>query len=997
MSLATHAATRTRPDHLEYHMRRLARLGALPSAILAISLAASPMAATAADNGPQAIACSVDYTIQSDWGSGFTTNFHLTNRGDTLTNWTLTFAFPGNQRIQMPGWSANWTQAAGSANVTATNMSWNGNLANGASTDFGFQAAYTGTNAKPTSFAINGVTCGGVPNQPPTVSMTSPANNSSFTAGANIPLAATAADSDGTVAKVDFFQGNTLLGTDTTSPYTFNWANVAAGNYVLAAVATDNVGAQTQSAPISVTVTPAQGPTIVAAPAAINVPEGGTATVALKLSQQPTGNVTVTTARTTGDTDLTVSAGATLTFTPTNFNTAQNVTLADAEDNDSTNGVATFTASATGQASATITATEADNDLSQMNQRFMQQYNKIKDPANGYFSSHNPPIPFHSVETLIVEAPDYGHLTTSEAYSFWVWLEAEYGQATGDWSRFNTAWTSLETNIIPTHDDQPANAAYNPNDTATYAPEQDLPSQYPVTLDNNVATGPDPLANELSNTYGTKDIYGMHWLLDVNNKYGYGRRGDRTGSPSYINTFQRGAQESVWETVPQPSWEPFNSGQGGASGFLPIFINDPAPARQWRYTDAPDADARAVQAAYWALTWSTQQGKQADTAATVAKASKMGDYLRYSFYDKYFKQVGPTPCVGPTTCPAGTGKNASTGLLTWYYAWGGAADGAWAWRIGSGQAHFGYQNPLAAFALSNVPALEPRSPTAVADWTDSLSKQLQFYQWLQSADGGIAGGASNSWAGRYAQPPAGDPTFFGMSYDFQPVFHDPPSNQWFGFQAWSMERVAEYYNVTGDAKAKAILDKWVGWVQRNTTTNVAAGTWTIPGDLSWSGAPDTWNPTSPGANANLHVTILNTSSDVGVTAALAKTLTYYAAKSGSATAHDLAKNLLDAMWATPNQDTAGVTTVESRKDYNRFNDPVFIPTNFTGTMSNGDALNQSSTFLSIRSWYRNDPAFPQVQNYLNGGAVPTFRYHRFWAQADVAMAMADFGRLFPNG
>ena len=53
--------------------------------------------------------------------------------------------------------------------------------------------------------------------------------------------------------------------------------------------------------------------------------------------------------------------------------------------------------------------------------------------------------------------------------------------------------------------------------------------------------------------------------------------------------------------------------------------------------------------------------------------------------------------------------------------------------------------------------------------------------------------------------PAGTPTFYGMFYDEKPVYHDPPSNQWFGFQAWSMERVAEYYQQTGDADAKVVL------------------------------------------------------------------------------------------------------------------------------------------------------------------------------------------------
>jgi len=55
-----------------------------------------------------------------------------------------------------------------------------------------------------------------------------------------------------------------------------------------------------------------------------------------------------------------------------------------------------------------------------------------------------------------------------------------------------------------------------------------------------------------------------------------------------------------------------------------------------------------------------------------------------------------------------------------------------------------------------------------------------------------------------------------MFYDEQPVYHDPPSNTKFGFQDWSMERVAEYYYVTGAANAKVTLDKWVNWAMSNT-------------------------------------------------------------------------------------------------------------------------------------------------------------------------------------
>lgn len=104
--------------------------------------------------------------------------------------------------------------------------------------------------------------------------------------------------------------------------------------------------------------------------------------------------------------------------------------------------------------------------------------------------------------------------------------------------------------------------------------------------------------------------------------------------------------------------------------------------------------------------------------------------------------------------------------------------GGWAWRIGSSFAHFGYQNPLTAWVLSSQSAFKPASATGASDWATSLGRQIEFYQWLQSAEGAIAGGATNSWKGAYAAHPAGAATFYGMAYDWEPVYHDPPSNQW---------------------------------------------------------------------------------------------------------------------------------------------------------------------------------------------------------------------------
>jgi chitodextrinase len=185
----------------------------------------------------------------------------------------------------------------------------------------------------------------------------------------------------------------------------------------------------------------------------------------------------------------------------------------------------------------------------------------------------------------------------------------------------------------------------------------------------------------------------------------------------------------------------------------------------------------------------------------------------------------------------------------------------------------------------------------------------------------------------------------------------------------------------------------VAWVSNNVT--VSGGTFAIPSTLSWSGQPNTWNPSSPGTNSGLHVSVTESGTDVGVTAALIKALLYYAAAAGNTAAQTLGKNLLDALSA--HTDSKGIAIPETRADYNRFDDPIYIPSGWTGKMPNGDTINSSSTFISIRSFYKNDPDWAKVQTYLNGGAVPTFTYHRFWAQADVAMAFAVYSELFGGG
>jgi chitinase len=74
-------------------------------------------------------------------------------------------------------------------------------------------------------------------------------------------VSASAADSDGTIAKVEFYAGATLLAADTTAPYSYVWSSVPAGTYSLTAVAYDNSGARVTSAARSLTVTGTPTPT----------------------------------------------------------------------------------------------------------------------------------------------------------------------------------------------------------------------------------------------------------------------------------------------------------------------------------------------------------------------------------------------------------------------------------------------------------------------------------------------------------------------------------------------------------------------------------------------------------------------------------------------------------------------------------------------------------------------------------------------------------------
>jgi len=100
-------------------------------------------------------------------------------------------------------------------------------------------------------------------NKAPTVALTQPSNGSVFSAGTAIRLVASASDADGTIAKVEFYRGGTtLIGTATTSPYQFVWANATAGSYSLTAKAYDNKNGTAVSTALTISVVNNQPPSV---------------------------------------------------------------------------------------------------------------------------------------------------------------------------------------------------------------------------------------------------------------------------------------------------------------------------------------------------------------------------------------------------------------------------------------------------------------------------------------------------------------------------------------------------------------------------------------------------------------------------------------------------------------------------------------------------------------------------------------------------------------
>jgi len=149
--------------------------------------------------------------------------------------------------------------------------------------DAGARAHTISTPVADITFTATFTDVGPAANQPPTVSVSAPATG---IVGIPMTLTATATDSDGSVTKVDFFDDATLLGTDTTRPYSFDWTATTPGSRNITARATDDGNATTVSTAVAVTINPAGGPDlqapVVTLTAPANFASGLTGTLSLE-------------------------------------------------------------------------------------------------------------------------------------------------------------------------------------------------------------------------------------------------------------------------------------------------------------------------------------------------------------------------------------------------------------------------------------------------------------------------------------------------------------------------------------------------------------------------------------------------------------------------------------------------------------------------------------------------------------------------------------------
>ena len=133
-------------------------------------LAVMAIGALTATSAQAATGCRVDYAVTNQWSTGYGADVTVTNLGDPVSSWNVTWSFTAGQQVTNL-WNATVNQSG--AAVSVTGLSWNSALGTGGEANFGFNGSWSGSNPAPTSVRMNGVACTGtVPTATPTPTVT---------------------------------------------------------------------------------------------------------------------------------------------------------------------------------------------------------------------------------------------------------------------------------------------------------------------------------------------------------------------------------------------------------------------------------------------------------------------------------------------------------------------------------------------------------------------------------------------------------------------------------------------------------------------------------------------------------------------------------------------------------------------------------------------------------------------------------------------------------
>ncbi|ORX85904.1 Six-hairpin glycosidase [Anaeromyces robustus] len=587
---------------------------------------------------------------------------------------------------------------------------------------------------------------------------------------------------------------------------------------------------------------------------------------------------------------------------------------------------------------------------------FLGIYNKhykalnLNNSTSLYYSPDS--IPYTAIETLYIDqSVDYGHITTIKEQAYKLYIETLQGKISGKWKSFVNAWNIFENSMIPKEENQRGC------------------KQFYSTQD--ISNAQDMLYKELNQYYETCSIYLPHYQIDTDN---WNKYFNNKNKKRFVNTYKKNNKDSIWTSVIYPS----------------LIINDnivnpyvnieKEERKQWEYISDSKYVSKIIESIYWANNWTSNQKKNKFMKLVLNKITKMSDYMLYFINNDASLQSFNSDS---------TDENKNY-LLSRYFSWKGSIHGKWLTKkIISNIIGIGSQNPFVAYILSNVKEFNSENPNSVNKWKKSYKRQIEFIRWLQSSEGAIVGNA------KYPSN-IDDINHKSSFYDLIFTSSNEEENDLFSTQCFVFESIAELYYITKDKDIEIILFKWLDWVL-SVFHLTSDRSFRIPNKLSFEGHPEKWKPNTSiedHENDNLNVIVEDYNNNIGVAASLSKILLLVGKKNNNDDYLTLGRDILEKIELI-NKDEYGYATEEIFYNYRLFNKKLPIQKDFKGVYGQSAKINDKSTFISIRPYYKKDKNWKIIKSYLNDGTpVPSFKYHRFWEQCEILLAQGLYSQYY---